>query len=1390
MRAAPLSLCSYATALVVTSVFLPAPRLLAQVPPPAPITVTSPISVGSLPPGVYLSDLPPEVQAALAAEQGGQGGQGPAAAGSGTPVDPAKQAADQKAQRRLQAFKKLFFDRRPSSILKAWSAPELKPYDPKEEKDKKGKGGAAGGANGSAPGSSSSAAPRVGAADPGAGAVGVPVVVRSMPAAPGRIVGSSRTVVTGVQMQPVGAAPTTTGAPASGAPAAGASAPSTAGGTLSAAQLQALIDGTTGDSAPAEGATPPAAAAAAAPAAPAVDLALEAKVLKREMEMLQRDVTLGRWPAVAKFFDTFAEKQRKDAYETFLKKLPRHPNKPPSRLPANLQERNRYSFQDTFEIAGMAPGGFDKKNSKLLAPLVKLSLDSGSVPEELIRQLDIEVNRKQPRIDERESALLLSALKMDEELGAFLPDATSAEEEGDREALNLLARHALAMFAKEQRSNWLEMAWKVTQAALAKGEIDKEQKEEALRRAVELAPKVREDLGPQWLAESFTSRPERGMEIIATIGGQVATGFQQKARDTKYRASTLELQKTAVEALLKEAPDLANTWRPTLGLLASGWIQEAAYSRQFSKTSSFGSYMERDSFGNIYYSNQRRGGGGQVSAIEPADLLKAQPGDEWAKQLDSALRPHFVTVSAQLWLKVNEYEKAFPFIEQLADMNPRKAKELGDEFLRVWMKSNNPNMNNRANSYMFMYGFDQRSNGIPLTRSKQERNLKELADYVQRLRDLPMESVDPALLGQAFVAAHSIAEVYRLETIEDVFGNINELDPTVLGNLLAKMRTNLATQWRVPAVQEQAKTRRSQKEMMQNVADGYQTAVTLAQEAVARVGDHWSLVTAVATLLHDQNNFYKENKPKDGGDGSSAKFSEVRKNAFKLFETAAENYGMSVEGMTRSQETDMVFTTWFYAALGASDLGAIDESMVVANSQLPLIKDALAALPDGARERHQSQFANLLFTRMSAVKPQIKQRYLEAGFAVVGEHEQTREARKVWQYYQDLLSELRLEVVVDGSTEVGTEPFGVRIDIVHTVEVARESGGFQKYATNQNDSAGSWNYGRPTENYRDKFQDALNAAISEHFELESVTYNSENMEALRGDEPGWQRTPYAYAVLKARGPQVDRIPAIKLDLDFLDTSGFTILPIGSSPVAIDAAAEPIERPFESIEVAQILDERRVDEGKVSVEIKAKAAGMVPDLETFLDFAPPGFVVDKTDDQGAQVMRFTADQDKIETERIWLIALKPEREGMRPGGFRFAKPTLEDVKATYQRYSDADLETVSAEIALRRGLPPADPWWFWAILAACSLVYIGWFFYRPTSAPVAEAEAALRMPDKVNAFSVITLLQQVRNRAKLSDAQQDQLAADIRRIEASHFASKSEGEVDLEAVATNWLKKAS
>ena len=64
-----------------------------------------------------------------------------------------------------------------------------------------------------------------------------------------------------------------------------------------------------------------------------------------------------------------------------------------------------------------------------------------------------------------------------------------------------------------------------------------------------------------------------------------------------------------------------------------------------------------------------------------------------------------------------------------------------------------------------------------------------------------------------------------------------------------------------------------------------------------------------------------------------------------------------------------------------------------------------------------------------------------------------------------------------------------------------------------------------------------------------------------------------------------------------------------------------------------------------------------------------------------------------------------------------------------------------------------------------------------------------MPEQVTPFTVLALLQRIGRRAELAGDLQQQLDADIRRIESSHFGRQEDGELDLDAVAREWLRRA-
>ena len=110
-------------------------------------------------------------------------------------------------------------------------------------------------------------------------------------------------------------------------------------------------------------------------------------------------------------------------------------------------------------------------------------------------------------------------------------------------------------------------------------------------------------------------------------------------------------------------------------------------------------------------------------------------------------------------------------------------------------------------------------------------------------------------------------------------------------------------------------------------------------------------------------------------------------------------------------------------------------------SEFAKIKNALDALPEKLRKRHYESFASTLNTRLANVSPDLKYRYLEAAIGIVGDREEIESAQAVFDYYQDLVTEIELIASLDGEAEVGTEPFGLFVNcLLYTSPSPRDRG--------------------------------------------------------------------------------------------------------------------------------------------------------------------------------------------------------------------------------------------------------------------------------------------------------------------------------------------------------------
>lgn len=1133
---------------------------------------------------------------------------------------------------------------------------------------------------------------------------------------------------------------------------------------------------------------------------------------------LQRRVTLGDWAGVGEMTGFLDLSLRRRLFRRILQALAEPPGIGPEvqaliaarglEIEPSGLEKHYLTPVELLELMRLSPDR-PLRNEDLTAVglLARQMLESGSSLESLLSVIrgEIQVGPAFRTVDGGGAARLLYHANQLDATGEFLPDFSAAAAARDFSTMNFLCEQQLAVYAKEGRAAILDRVWEQNLQIVAGEEVPEKELQAALARAVSLSPKIRAEQGHRWLADSFVASPERGVRILRAIGNSVSQAMLVEGHNPASRLELLKLQRDAVKALLESGPAADGNWQQPLELLALGWLREAEFTFRFDTSKSYGPSMRRDSFGNIYYADDDSGtdpdrmpGGRRTrAAVTTGEMLEVRPDEEWLAFVSPALRPRFDLVFARLFLKVSEDEQALPFIERVATTHPQLGASLADEFLQIWTQNHDPNAaRNRGNSYIYMYGFEQRAESIPLTRSKQQRNLERLAGLIPRLNAVSGGKHSQELVASAFLACHSHAEVYRIADIERVFGQFEQIRPEVIGTLTQRMRGNLATVWREVETQKAAKTRRNQSELIAEVLRGYDVAGTVAERGLELHPGNWSLLLSRATLLHDRLNY-------ESGLARTTEYARKQAEAMEAFQAAANAYAAAVVGMEKKEYSTEVFERWYYAALGACELGLVDAPHRTDQHQIPRIRAAILQLPPECREWHLSRFANLMFSRLGSCKPAVKQRYLAAGFGIVGDHPQAREARAVFDYYSDLVTEIRLSAVIDGAVQVGREPFGVFINLEHTAEIEREAGGFAKYLQNQNSGNGFfYNYGRPLEDYRDRFEEHVRETLRDRFDVLSVTFQVPEVQSREGAKEGWRVTPYAYLLLKAQGEQVDSLPPLRLDLDFLDTSGYAVLPVESAPTLLDAtrtAAEP--RPWSDLQVTQILDERQAAAGKLILEIRATARGLVPGFAQV--FGSPGFgsfaLQGGIPDDGVTVDKFdeSADTNVVNSQRSWVLTLVATGNGgvAKDREFRFPEPLLETGAVVWQRYQDADLKPASQVVALqdRYSAPVLSGWWKLVLgsvggLAILLMGLIGWRWIR-TRPP----KETWQLPDNLSPFALIGMLQELRASGGLSAARGDELSNTISRLERWYFSGSNgssdlQAEPELERIAQNWLDR--
>lgn len=1011
---------------------------------------------------------------------------------------------------------------------------------------------------------------------------------------------------------------------------------------------------------------------------------------------------------------------------------------------------------------------------------------------------------------------LLLAAGLPIEAFEFMPSLDEAREAKNAVVMKghaeyQMARAAEAKDAKKDRL--VETAWSLLGEIALLDDADAELRSECLSSAVDLLPQVPPGPGVAWLRSVFQhpSLAPAGLQAVALK----ALKLQDEKLPEAMRAQAILTMKDAVDTLLAQENVRLDQLTVPLRMLTIGLLARAEDA------------IKKESGKN---------GVSEVAAL----LLRSMPNEAWRKQIEPSLVGRAYKGFIGVALIADETDLALELLAQGMKRQPAMSTELASGFLDLWvgrMKGKSKAPATSGNSWF--YSFSRRSRpSAPITRGWQQRNLDRLAELLNVLDGIGIDGRSLPGVVKALSACYGPTQAYDRETVERVLGPIENIRAPVAAQLSSTMRQGLSGDWRSRKAQEDAGFERSDSELRKIVEDGYDFATALAETAVANCKDEqdaWEHAILKAALSFDRMQFRGER------DQDAVAYNAARSLVFNAFADAASRYRKALaDGRVRPDL--QIYNVWFSLALGASDLGALTledlmtEGLENADQIDRMREDILKMTPDQSAY-HIGEFARSVMANLSGAKPEVKPRLIQAAARLVGDDPAGAPIRRTLNLYNELVQdEIHLHLAIDGSDRVGTEPFGAILTLQHTASIDRSSGGFSRYLMNSFSqfNAGQWQQ----INYQERLQKSVEMSFGDSVQLLGIGFFQPMNPAvpirLQG-KTGWQEKPMAYLVLQATDPSVDRLPAVQMDMHFTDASGPIVLPVLSNTVLVDASAKPAPRPVADLVIEQKLDARpmleNTDDQKVTLEITANAAGVVPELGRLLEelaSSLPGYKLDesqlvvepydvsqlhraqpKKEDQSAKQVRnpysmnseslpnLDPDSDgafRLGTMRKWTVTYMPEDSVTAAKPDQFVFPAINEASmqtlvsletkqddgtavpspAVVNRFTYDDYDLVSVEDEVLNFKPTGistSTWIFATLVLLLGATLIAWrIFHRSKESNGTVATNSL--PETLTPTGATLLLQRIERSQAMHwpTDEQTQLRADIETIQRQHFAN--------------------
>jgi hypothetical protein len=899
---------------------------------------------------------------------------------------------------------------------------------------------------------------------------------------------------------------------------------------------------------------------------------------------------------------------------------------------------------------------------------------------------------------------------------------------------------------------------------------------------------------------------------ISMVGGLVRKVQNESRGDPAVRADNLRAQATLANLLVEQVDVTQKPWDQYVQIMAETWITEAE-----------AAFAQRNNGG----ARQR---GAKGSTLNGEDLLSFAPAGKWVAALGPEVRGRFDAALSHAILVNADFDAASERILELSKRHPQAAIALAEDFISAWAQAHNPQLPEELRK---KYGLPEETR-IPVTPVMMERNIDSLARMMGLFRQAGIAPRDYNRVVTAFDLAYSNAEAYRESHLEKVFGPIPQLSEQVFFLITQRMQANLSDRWRKPETQKVGLTRRTDTQTYEMVSAGYAQTLRMVDQWLAGRTDSARALTFAGGLLCEWGDyeFFQELAPMDTQKRLLA-YKERNLQSQEYFQRAVDAYGRDVLRKNPADYSIDIHLAWFNTLLGIGPNGNLNLGKTMNRAALGRIRTSLQALPGKAAATHLSMLAKVLNARLAderePLHEDLKYRYLASALVVTKDDPFTLGLQKKVAYFDELLSEIRLQTRVDGPNTVGVDQeFGILVSVLHTEAMGRVAR-FSQYLSHESPAAVgpggqpkakqrrslTPRKGKESAGARDDFEIALTEALAPFFDVRSITFSAPDVKPRPSARPGWEETTLAYILVKAKDASVDKVPPVSLDLKFLDLSGPVTIPASSAETLLKVQPGLVApRPAQKVEVLQTLDTRQFAiNGTLTLEIKATAQGLVPELDMLLDLEPLRKVAEVrqvTPHEGLLIRELSTWGDQVgpRSERLWTITLDgdPIRARNQATEVPFPAARSKDVAVVWQTFEDQDLKVLpKSSVLLDRvktapgaGLVAAaeeTPLWAYA-LGGLVLLAGGLFLaLRPKGPPAPKplrARDVFKLPASLDGFAVVALLRRMGASPlmALTAPQKQELTADLERVQSACFgAADAMAETDLQTVAEKWLRLA-